>query len=137
MPLRFPSQFVDVLRGVSGFFTDAWVCSLKRVAPPLDGAARSPVSVANIMAAIAAVGAGACLAERTGVNRMLTLRPLLWLGQVSYSIHMMHHAIDWVVRHFMHVMTAISAGPARSPTVTPPCHPRDGRLPIPDAHDPR
>jgi hypothetical protein len=48
--------------------------------------------------------ASTCLADDVGMNRFLTLRPLLWLGQISYSIYMLHQAIFWGARPFLRVV---------------------------------
>lgn len=124
-----PAQSLDILRGVCGFFTGAWMCALKRALPPLQKTATSFWSIANVAALLAAAAAVACLSfagwsavpliyavfavlvlscsclsERTGINRFLTLSPLLWLGQVSYSIYMVNQAVYWGVRQFLRVV---------------------------------
>ncbi len=123
------AQSLDILRGLCGFFTGAWICAVKRSLPQLQGEATCFWSTANLAAIVAAAAvitclglagwsavpliypmfavlilASSCLANGTGINRLLTSTPLLWLGKVSYSVYMVHQAALWGMRQFLRVV---------------------------------
>ena len=51
----------------------------------------------------------AALPQHHGINRILTLPPFLWLGQISYSIYLTHVAVLWFFTQFMRVVLKVPA----------------------------
>ena len=123
------SQYVDVLRGFAGFFAGVFVYEIRRYLMTLDMRAKALGLICNATAVSAVIAAVvllnrdgfapyvwgypifailvlslSLLPDKHGVNRLLTAKLLLWLGQISYSLYMVHQALFWGFKQFMRVV---------------------------------
>jgi peptidoglycan/LPS O-acetylase OafA/YrhL len=119
------SQYVDVLRGFTGFFIGVFIYEIRRkllelpVVSNLNRHILNMLAISAVLAILALLNRDgfvpyvwaypffailvlciSILPDEYGINNVLKAKPLLWLGQISYSIYMIHHALLWVFKQF-------------------------------------